>query len=296
METNNPVIAKLIEWGQMREDIRAIVMSSSRTNPNAQHLVDCLSDFDLDIIIQADARSWYGDQSWIEDFGKILVGFVEPPEREYGLEIFGCVILYEDGTKIDYTIMPVDIFRQVVAEPQLRGGWDDGHQVLLDKDHMADGLKTPTHKEYIPKPPTEQEYRELIERFFTESTYVARYLWRDELMTWKHNLEQEMKANLLCRMLEWRMEIEAGWSVRLGLLGRSLKKRTPPDLWAELESTYAGAGVEENWAALDKTIALFRKVSADVGSRLGYTYPYELDRRVNEYLEKIRKLEHDGGA
>ncbi len=57
MATDNPVITRINEWGEKRADIRAIVMSSSRINPNAQDLVDLLSDYDLDIIIDADART-----------------------------------------------------------------------------------------------------------------------------------------------------------------------------------------------------------------------------------------------
>jgi hypothetical protein len=38
-------------------------------------------------------------------------------------------------------------------------------------------------------------------------------------------------------MLKWRMELDHNWSVRLGVHGREVKKRLPPELWAELEST-----------------------------------------------------------
>lgn len=291
IDLNNPVITRLIEWGEGREDVRALVLSSSRTNPTVQHLVDRLSDYDLDVVIQGDARSWYEDRSWLEDFGQVMVGFCDPPEREYGIEIFGCVILYEEGLEIDFTIMPVDIFRQVVAEPELRGGWDDGHQVLLDKDHMTTGMKRPTHREYIPSPPTEQEYRRIIDIFFTDATYVAKFLWRDELLFWKHMLDQELKGEALRRMLEWRMELDYNWSVRLGEHGRELRKRLPPKLWAELESTYVGAGSEDNWKALFRTTALFRKVAVEVGDRLGFAYPHEMDRRVETYLEWVRGLD-----
>lgn len=295
MNMEDAVIRRLMEWGERRQEIRAIVLSSSRTNPAVQHLVDRLSDYDLDIIINTSARTWYEDRSWLEDMGKVMVGFVEPPDQEYGIEIFGCVILYEDGTKIDYTIMPVEIFKQVVAEPKLRGGWDDGHQVLLDKDGLARGLKKPTHQEYIPKPPSAQDYQELIERFFTESTYVAKYLWRDELVFVKHNLDQEMKGNYLCKMLAWRMEIDTNWSTRLGLLGRGLKRQLPSALWAEFEATYVGADREENWQALHRTIDLFRKVAIEVGDHLGYLYPVDLDSRVLKYLEWIRNLDRSPG-
>src|SRR5579884_2245238 len=146
MHQNDPVIARLIAWAQSREDIRALVLSSSRTNPTVPELVDALSDYDLDVIIRGDARTWYEDRTWTEEPGPVLVGFADPPAQEYGIEISGCVIIYEDGTKIDFTIMPEEIFKQVVAEPTLRGGWDDGHLVLFDKDGLSAGLKTPTHR------------------------------------------------------------------------------------------------------------------------------------------------------
>jgi len=59
-----------------------------------------------------------------------------------------------------------------------------------------------------------------------------------------------------------------------------------------LECTYTGAGIEENWDALIKTIALFRKVAVEVGESLGYTYPMDLDRNMMLYLTKIRNMQH----
>jgi aminoglycoside 6-adenylyltransferase len=292
--THDPGIARIVAWGESRPEVRALVLSSSRTNPTVPELVDALSDYDLDVIIAGDARCWYEDRSWLEDFGPILTGFVEPPGLEYGIENFGCVILFQDGIKIDFTVMPVSIFRQVVAEPRLRGGWDDGHQILLDKDQLAEHYPAPTHREYIPSPPGEQEYRQVIDYFFTETTYVAKYLWRDELLFAKNCLDAEMKGEQLRRMLEWRMEIDYGWSVRLGLHGRGLKKRLPAEIWSELESTYVGASPEENWDALWKTIALFRKTAVVVGDRLGYPYPDDLDRRVYEYARKVKNMPRTG--
>jgi aminoglycoside 6-adenylyltransferase len=267
-------------------------LSSSRTNPTVPELIDQLSDYDIDVIITGEARAWYDDRSWLEEeFGRVLVGFIEPPALEYGIEDFGGVIIYESGVKIDYTILPVSIFAQVVSEPRLRGGWDDGHRVLLDKDGMAAKMSQPTHREFIPSPPRAEAYRDVIDHFFTDTTYVAKNLWRDELMFMKSVLDQYMKGECLLKMLEWRMEMDHGWAVRLGLHGRGLKKRLPADLWAELEQTYVGAGSEENWAALFRTIALFRRVASEVGAHLGYAYPAELEERVVAYLNWIRYLE-----
>jgi aminoglycoside 6-adenylyltransferase len=78
--------------------------------------------------------------------------------------------------------------------------------------------------------------------------------------------------------------------LRPGLYGQRLKKWLRPDLWAALEKTYTGAGLESNWRALFRSIALFRKVASEVGEHLGYAYPQELDRRARAYLLKVKKM------
>jgi len=120
---------------------------------------------------------------------------------------------------------------------------------------------------------------------------VAKYLWRDDLIAAKHMLDHSMKQEHLRPMLEWRLEIDHHWSVKPGLYGQWLKKWLSPDLWAELESTYTGAGLEANWEAMFRTIALFRKVAMEVGDRLGYAYPHNLDRRTVAYLQKVKNLD-----
>jgi len=106
----------------------------------------------------------------------------------------------------------------------------------------------------------------------------------------KHQLDKEMKADQLRRMLEWRMEIDHDWSVKPGVVGRGLKPLTRPDLWAELEQTYVGPGIEENWKAMFATVELMRKVGREVGQALGYTYPEELHKRAVRYFHWVKEL------
>jgi aminoglycoside 6-adenylyltransferase len=91
-------------------------------------------------------------------------------------------------------------------------------------------------------------------------------------------------------MLEWRMERDYGWSEPTDWMGKGLKKCLPDDFWEELEGTYAGAGIEENWETLFRTLALFRRVAVEVADDLGYAYPHDLDRRVTAYVRAIRDL------
>lgn len=282
------VTNRLVEWAEKRESIRAMLLYSSRANPNAP--VDVFSDYDV-LLAVTDVHSFHQDDRWLEDFGKVLVVFRNPIGLEHGFESFGFITHYQDGTKIDYAFFPVEFFRWAVQQPKLPDDLDNGYGVLLDKDHLTDGLKPPTYTAYLPVPPTEQEYWAIIEEFFNDSAYVAKHLWRDDLFPAKYCLDYIMKFQCLRRMLEWQMEIDHNWSVKPGSYGKGLKKRSMPDLWLELESTYVGAGIAENWEALFRTVALFRKVAVEVGSHLGLEYLYDLDRRVLEYLHKVKNLD-----
>jgi aminoglycoside 6-adenylyltransferase len=110
-------------------------------------------------------------------------------------------------------------------------------------------------------------------------------------MPMKYNLDYAMKFDNLRIMLEWRMEIEHDWSLKTGAYGKGLKMHLPQDIWSDFEDTYAGAGIEENWQAMFKTIDLFRRVAIQVGDHLGYEYPHGLDQRVVAYLQKVKNLD-----
>src|SRR5215471_16575903 len=195
------------------------------------------------------------------------------------------------GTKIDYIVWPVALLQRVLDKPRLPDVLDVGYRVLVDKDHLAYGLKPPTYTAHIPERPTEKQFQSLVEEFWWETIYVAKNLWRDELIHVKYNLDFVMKYQLLRRLLEWRIEIDHNWSWKPGAMGRGLKKFLPSETWAEFASTYVGEDIDENWDALFKTIGLFRRIAIEVGDVLGYGYLYDLDDRVTRYLQGIRGLE-----
>jgi aminoglycoside 6-adenylyltransferase len=281
------VMARLIQWAEHQPQIRAILLTSSLAVPTAP--VDVLSDYDI-ILVVTDIHPFFDNRAWLGDFGPVLVVYRDPILIDGSLEKSAYVTQYENGLKIDFTLWPVELLQRVVAEPQLPDEFDAGYLVILDKDQLTDRLKPPSYKAYIPTPPTEAEYQEAVEVFFLEAAYVAKFLWRDDLMAAKHILDSMMKQEHLRPMLEWRSEIDYQWSVKPGPYGRRLKKWSSPALWAELEGTYTGAGLEANWEALFRTIALFRKVGVEVGDRLGYAYPDDLDRRAVAYLQKVKNL------
>jgi aminoglycoside 6-adenylyltransferase len=284
---DEPLIQRLKQWGEGRDTLRAMILTSSRARPNGE--VDLLSDYDV-ILVDRDIHPYFDDRSWLGDFGDVLVVYRDPIEPFYGFEKFAYITQYVDGTKIDFTLWQIQTLQQVIEAPELPPDLDIGYQILLDKDDITQGIKPPTYMAYIPFPPNEEAYQELIEVFFHEATDVAKYLWRDDLIAAKYSFDHVMKMKKLRTMLEWRIEIDHNWSLRMGAYGRGLKKWMKPETWSEFESTYVGPGMEDHWEALFKTILLFRRVAIEVGDRMGYSYLKDLDRRVMDYLHRIRDL------
>jgi len=286
------VIRRLVRWADLKDAVRAMLLTSTRARPDAP--VDLLSDYDVVLVVE-DIRPFFEDRSWLEDFGEVLVAYWDgiEPDPDHGVGQTGNVVQYADGLKIDFRLWPLILLRRILDGPTRPDELDAGYAVLLDKDGLTAELRPPTYGAYVPARPDEEAYLEWVNDFFSDAPYVAKCLWRGELLPAKWNLDYDMKHVYLRRVLEWRMEMDHGWSEPTDWLGKGLKKGLPPEIWEALEATYAGAGIEENWEALFRTMALLRRVATEVAENLGYTYPRDLDERVTAYVRTIRNL-HSG--
>ena len=289
---HNPadVISELIQWAEQWDAIRAMLLTSTRAVPVPNAPVDNFSDYDVLLFVE-DIRPFHEDRSWLGHFGEVLVAYWDPIYRDpdFGLEKFGNVTQYADGLKIDFTLCPVEMLRKIVQAPALPAELDAGYRILLDKDNLTEGIKSPTYKAYIPVPPTNEVYQTMINDFFSDAPYVAKCLLRGELLPVKWCLDYDMKHVYLRPMLEWLMGLHHNWSLPTGWLGKGLKKKLPPEIWSQLEACYAGANIADNWQALFRTMALFRRVATEVGKGLGYEYPHDLDQRVTAFVEKMHQ-------
>ena len=290
--THDEVLQRLLQWADDEPLVRAVILTSSRAIPHAQ--TDWFSDYDV-ILALSNIEPFYENRSWLETFGSVLTLYRDPLIPERGFQRSAYVTQYDDSLKIDFSLWPVGLLKQIASESQLPREFDAGYQVLLDKDHLTDELQPPEYKGYIPKPPTEAEYQALIESFFLDTTYVAKFLWRDDLVAAKHILDEALKQDNLLVMLGWRIEIDHQWALKLGPYGRGLKRLVPQDLWAALEETYTGAEPSSNWLALFRTIDVMRRVAVEVGEHLGFRYPEELEQRVLSYLRKVREFPTNSG-
>src|SRR5256712_13462521 len=110
------VVNRLIRWAEEQVLVRAMLLTSSRASKNAP--VDILSDYDV-VLYVSNTSPFADSDAWLHDFGSLLVQFRDERDNSYGMHQYARLVLYEEGTKIDFTIAPVDTLRKIVDEPAL---------------------------------------------------------------------------------------------------------------------------------------------------------------------------------
>ena len=274
-------------WAREIENIRVVILTSTRTNPNAS--VDALSDYDIELFVR-DLDPFLEGDEWLAAFGDVMAR--EPYRPFLNETVVWRLVLFRDAPRIDFAIQLVEELEKEVNAPTLDASYDIGYDVLVDKDGMAKGLKPPTYTAYRTAPPTESEYEELVHTFWFNITYVAKGLYRDEVFFAKQMLDGLLHHHYLKTALAWYIGMQNNWKTNPGAFGRWFKKQLDPQIWSDVEATFAGVDFEENWKAMFRIAEIFGRLTSEVGANLGYTYPIEVDRDVTEFLNDVRHMDN----
>ena len=272
------VIDILQRWADEQDSVVAMILTSSRANPSA--ITDIFSDYDIQLFV-TDIEPYMNDE-WLSYFGNIMIRWPLKPMSTFSKDWITRLVLFDNQVRIDFQITSKGLIET--------SAYDIGFKVLVDKQGLTKGLNEPTFSEYIIKKPTREEYEALVNGFFWDVIYIAKYLWRDEIYFAKYMFDSAIRFHHLCKIIEWYIGSQNNWAISTGQYGRFFKRYLDPETWAELESTFADAGVENNWVALFKLIGLFRRLAKYVAGNLGYEYPSELDARITEYCNRAESL------
>jgi aminoglycoside 6-adenylyltransferase len=283
----DPMLDRLTRWAEDRQDVRSLIITSTRAIPDA-HL-DAYSDYDV-IMVVTEVRPLAQNTSWLADFGDVLIAHWDPlsVSPATGAERISSVVNYSDGLKIDFSLWSRQAFFDATAGPSPYPELDAGYRVLVDKDHITAELAPPTFKSYIPARPNEATYLRLVTDFLIGVPYVAKSLLRGQLLPAKWVLDFDMRFNYLVPLLEWRVEVDHAWSLKVGALGKGLQAHLPNDVWDELQQTFSDADPERNWDALFAMTALFRRTAQQVAEHLGFPSPDHLIDRVISHAHRMR--------
>lgn len=276
------MIEKILTWASRHPSVAAVVRTGSRARDSE---VDALSDHDLALFVD-DPGPLADDTGWFHAFGSVLVWIPETVDH-LGRAVDTRLVLYEDGTKVDFTLSTADILRELSEGPPLPPWLDAGYEVLHDRDGIAGRLPPARGRGHVPDPPDARRFEARVREFWWETTYVARNLARREPLAARYSLDVVIRHELLREMLEWYAQGQRPWTTPVGAVGRGLPGRLSPEDRTALEGSLEDGPPDRTGRALRRTLELYARVARSVARRLGYSYPAALEAGVRTYLETL---------
>jgi aminoglycoside 6-adenylyltransferase len=283
MHREQDLLQLILDTARQDERVRAVILQGSRANPHAPR--DIFQDFDI-VYLVTEVAPFKNDRDWIKRFGEIMIlqlpdDMQDPPPGADGG--FTYLMQFTDGQRIDLGIYPLAKVHEIAS--------DSLSVLLLDKDGAIGPLPSPSERDYLPRPPTAKAFTDCCNEFWWVCPYVAKGLWRAEILYAKHMLE--VVREQLMKMLIWHIGVRTQFSRNPGKFGKYFRQYLEPEWWDLLQQTYADAGYANTWEALFKMCALFREAALTVAGHFGYEYPYGDDARVSAHLAHVRALPRD---
>lgn len=284
MRSEQEMYDLVLEVAKKDSRVRAVGLNGSRTNPNVPK--DIFRDYDI-VYLVTDMESFINDPDWVNVFGKRLI--MQTPENmalfpnDLGNR-FSYLMLFEDGNRIDMVLVPLEEKEVYCREDKLT-------VILLDKDNNLPAIPPPTDEDYWVQRPDAQRYADCCNEFWWVSTYVAKGLWRQEILYAIDHLN--LVRAMLLKMLEWKVGIDTGFSLSIGKNGKFLNRYLDEDSWNKLLSTYENGSYEKVWHALYVMGELFEPVALQVAAEFGYAYPADEAENIKRYVRDVQHLAPD---
>jgi aminoglycoside 6-adenylyltransferase len=284
MRTEREMFDLILDIAKSDDRIRAVVLNGSRANPNARP--DPFRDFDI-VYVVTDVAPFWRNLEWIGRFGELMImqtpdDMGEGPSGQH--PGYAYLMQFTDANRIDLSIFPLGQLSELKK--------DSLSILLLDKDGAMEPLPPPSEQGYLPSPPTDKAFADCCNEFWWVCPYVAKGLWREQLIYARYMLDQAMRDELM-KMLTWHIGLRTGFSRNLGGFGKYFEKYLEPELWHLLRQTYAEGSYKDSWDALFAMCDLFRRSAVPTAKHFGFKYPHEEDRRVTAHLEHVRCLPSD---
>lgn len=103
-ENESDVLAKLINWSEANDDVRALILTSSRASANKTP--DKLSDYDVEEIV--DSLDPFMSDDWLSVFGRVIIKWpLSPRNTGYSTDSITRLVVFSDFPRIDSQIIAI---------------------------------------------------------------------------------------------------------------------------------------------------------------------------------------------
>jgi aminoglycoside 6-adenylyltransferase len=274
------MLEKLVEWGNKEDAVRALILLGSRAG---LQIVDIFSDYDISVFCDSD-ESYIGSESWLSQFGKVLVCVKEKVVCE-DKKFPSRLVIFEGGLKIDFSFLSIDVLVQITQNNSLSDDYHHGYKILLDKDHKTSAM-FPSQFDVKALKPSEQEFQEVVKEFWFEVYHVGAYLKRGDL--WSVKFRSWAAHSFLLKMIEWHGEAENDWCCSVPRIGKRMRSWVNEGLWNELHGVFAHFDAEDSWKALLNTMELFRRITSETARSLRFNSMEDLSENMVGFVTTLK--------
>ena len=253
--------------------VNAVVMSGSRTNPNAPK--DEFQDYDLVYVVD-DIDNLTSDLSWLVQFGKrIIVQEVTLGHRRLYL------MLFEDGNRIDLTLCPKEDINEWVAS--------EADFTVLEDPKGLFVPHSPSPERFWTSPASETDFEKTCNEFWWVSAYVVKGICRKQIIYVTDHLYGICQQELL-KVLAWQVASDRG-AVDIGKNYKYLFNYLPIEKEKEFSALLDFSSLDKITQTLFATMQLFHQEAQSLAQKMGFKYEKEVADKMMRYA-KEKLLNH----
>ena len=253
--------------------VNAVVMSGSRTNPNAPK--DEFQDYDLVYVVD-DIDNLTSDLSWLDQFGKRII---EQHNILGNRRLY--LMLFEDGNRIDLTLCPKEHIQEWVDS-------EAGYTVLIDEKGLFESYSQNLER-YWTSPATETDFEKTCNEFWWVSAYVVKGICRNQLIYATDHLYGICQHELL-KVWAWQVASDRG-TVDIGKNYKYLFQYLPTEKEKEFSALLDFSSIGKITQSLLATMQLFHQEAQYLAQKMGFKYEKEVAEKMMRYA-KEKLLNH----
>lgn len=276
----SPLQTEILQLAKQDDRIKAVILNGSRANPMVTP--DQYQDYDI-IYMVTDIENIKKEGIVYKTFGQPAIQQL-PDDMHLGNEedlpsvSYAYLMIYEDGSRLDLTLFPVDQLEQYKK--------DSLSIVWLDKDGIFKDIPKSSDIDYHVQRPTQREFTEVCNEFWWCSTNVAKGLAREERVYAKDMMESVVRP-LFLQLLAWKIGSEHHFNVSIGKSGKFIKNYLSDEDYNKVLRTYSNANIQNTWEAFHTMTTFFQELQIELGKRLVLKVNVEEATNALQYINRI---------
>lgn len=267
------MLEKIIAWAKQQDQVRALVLEGSLAKKQD---VDELSDLDINVWFTGEVP--FGKTvEWLAEIGDVLIEnqlHMDTPAGEIATQL----VIFQNGVKVDFSFWPIALLENPFP-------YYEKMEILIDKDVHTKQIQQCVQEK--PKSPmTKAVFDKIVNEFWFELHYVAKFLKREEVW-FVQSIQAGIRENYLLPLLEEKARITGR---NASFSGRKIETWLYSAYFERLPSIFANYSLEANWRAMWEEIKLFEDISAYISAY----YQFELPTVTLEAMKRLLREIQEG--